>query len=168
MVIVDLRDEFIEKEQALELFVTMLNVFSGAGMTGERFNKLIVFDEAHKYMGGSLIGHVVEVIREMRHKGVSVIVASQDPINVPSTIIELSSLVVLHRFNAPNWLKHIQKSLAALGELTPAMMASLTEGEGFVWANKSTDQTFSKRACKVRFRPRATKHGGSTRTAVDG
>lgn len=50
-VVVDLRDAFIVKEQALELFVTMLNVFSGAGVTGERFNKLIIFDEAHKYMG---------------------------------------------------------------------------------------------------------------------
>jgi hypothetical protein len=56
VVIVDVRDEFIEKEQALGLFVTMLNVFAGAGMGEESFNKLIVFDEAHKYMaGGPLI-----------------------------------------------------------------------------------------------------------------
>src|SRR5206468_9848462 len=69
LVIVDLRDEFVEKEQALGLFVTLLNIFSGAGMGGEPFNKVIVFDEAHKYMGGALIGPVVETIREMRHKG---------------------------------------------------------------------------------------------------
>jgi len=168
LIVVDLRDEFVDKEQALGLFVTLLNVFAGAGMGADRFNKLIVFDEAHKYMsGGGLIGQVVEVIREMRHKGVNVIVASQDPINVPQAVIELSSAVVLHRFNSPSWLRHIQKSLAALGDLTSPMMASLSPGEAFVWANRATDPTFTRRAVKLRLRPRATRHGGATRTAVD-
>lgn len=167
IVVVDLRDEFIERDEALGLFVTMLNVFAGAGMGDEPFNKIIVFDEAHKYMGGSLIGQVVEVIREMRHKGVSVVIASQDPVNVPAPVVELSSAVVLHRFNSPNWLKHIQRSLAALGDLTPAMLSSLAIGEAFVWANRATDPVFTRRAVKVRMRPRVTKHGGSTRKAVD-
>jgi DNA helicase HerA-like ATPase len=166
LVIVDLRDEFIEREQALGLFVTMLNVFAGAGMGPGGFNKLIVFDEAHKYMGGPLLGQVVETIREMRHKGVSVVVASQDPVNVPSPVIELSSAVVLHRFNSPNWLRHIQKSLTALADLTPAGLNSLQPGEAFIWANKATEPVFTRRAVKVRMRPRATKHGGSTRTAL--
>ncbi len=168
LIVVDLRDEFIERDQALGLFVTMLNVFAGAGLGDDPFNKLIVFDEAHKYMGGTLIGQVVGVIREMRHKGVSVVVASQDPVNVPAEIIELSSAVVLHRFNSPKWLGHIQKSLAPLSDLTPPMLASLAPGEAFIWANKATDATFTRRAIKVRLRPRVTKHGGSTRRAVDG
>jgi len=167
IVIVDLRDEFIEQDEALGLFVTMLNVFSGAGLGPERFNKLIVFDEAHKYLGGSLIDEVVQVIREMRHKGVSLVIASQDPLNVPSAVIELSSAVILHRFNAPNWLKHIQKSLAALGDLTAPMLAGLSPGEAFVWANRATNTIFTRRAVKLRLRPRATKHGGSTRLAVE-
>jgi len=167
LIVVDLRDEFIEQDQALGLFVTMLNVFAGAGMGDEHFNKLIVFDEAHKYMGGPLISHVVGVIREMRHKGVSVVVASQDPVNVPQAVIELSSAVVLHRFNAPSWLRHIQKSLVALAELTPPMMAALQPGEALVWANRASDPVFTRRAVKVRLRPRVTKHGGGTRTAVD-
>ena len=167
LVVVDLRDEFVERDEALGLFVTMLNVFSGAGIDKDPFNKLIVFDEAHKYMGGSLIGQVVEVIREMRHKGVSIVVASQDPVNVPSSVIELSSAVVLHRFNSPNWLKHIQRSLTSLGELTPGAMNALQPGEAFVWSNRSTDPVFTRRAVKVRMRPRVTNHGGATRTAVD-
>jgi DNA phosphorothioation-dependent restriction protein DptH len=167
LIVVDLRDEFIEKEQALGLFVTMLNIFSGAGLGSEPFNKLIVFDEAHKYMGGALVGSGVETIREMRHKGVSVVIASQDPVNVPSAVIELSSVVALHRFNAPSWLRHIQKSLAALSDLTPSMLASLTSGEAFLWSNRATDLTFTRRAVKVRIRPRATRHGGSTRTDLE-
>lgn len=167
VVIVDLRDEFVERDEALGLFVTMLNVFSGAGMGEDRFNKLIVFDEAHKYLGGPLIGQVVEVIREMRHKGVSLVVASQDPVHVPPAVIELSSAVILHRFNAPSWLKHIQKSLAALSDLTPSMLAGLAPGEGFAWANRATSGVFTRRAVKLRMRPRATRHGGSTRFAIE-
>lgn len=167
LVVVDLRDEFVEKEQALGLFVTMLNVFAGAGIADEHFNKLIVFDEAHKYMGSALSDQVIGVIREMRHRGVSVVIASQDPINVPSAVIELSSTVILHRFNSPNWIRHIQRSLSALGDLTPQMFTSLGPGEAFVWANKATDPVFTRRPVKLRMRPRVTKHGGSTRNAVE-
>jgi DNA helicase HerA-like ATPase len=167
LVVVDLRDEFVEKEQALGLFVTMLNVFSGAGIAGDRFNKLIVFDEAHKYMDGALSGQVIEVIREMRHRGVSVVIASQDPINVPAAVIELSSTVILHRFNSPNWIRHIQRSLSALGDLTPQMFAVLGPGEAFVWANMATDAVFTRRPIKLRMRARVSKHGGSTRNAVE-
>jgi len=85
---------------------------------------------------------------------------------VPISLIELSSQVILHKFNSPAWLKHIQKANAALVGLTPEKMAHLRPGEAFVWSSKATDEAFSKGAIKVRCRPRATQHGGSTKTAV--
>jgi DNA phosphorothioation-dependent restriction protein DptH len=166
LVIVDLRDEFIEKDEALGLFVVMLNIFANAGRDGEGhpYNKLIVFDEAHKYMDDpNLTGHIVDVIRQMRHQGVSVLIASQDPPSLPNAIIELSSLVILHRFNSPAWLKHIQRSITALADLTPAQMVALAPGEAYVWATKATERVFAQKAVKMRFRPRVTRHGGETR-----
>jgi hypothetical protein len=166
MIIVDLRDEFIDKDEALGLFVVMLNIFANAGQEAG-YNKLIVFDEAHKYMDNpDLTSHIVDVIRQMRHQGVSVLIASQDPPSLPNAIIELSTLVVLHRFNSPQWLKHIQKSLTPLSDLTPQQMASLAPGEAFIWAGKSTERIFTQKAVKTRFRPRASQHGGGTKTAV--
>ncbi len=50
VIIVDLRDEFIEKDEALGLFVVLMQLFAEAQEEGERFNKLVVFDEAHKYI----------------------------------------------------------------------------------------------------------------------
>src|SRR5690606_14345818 len=47
LIIVDLRDEYIEKDEALGLFVVMLQIFSEATHEGNDFNKLVVFDEAH-------------------------------------------------------------------------------------------------------------------------
>lgn len=85
---------------------------------------------------------------------------------MPVSLIELSSQIIMHKFNSPAWLKHIQKANAALGNLTPERMAQLRAGEGYVWSSKSTGDSFTKGATKVRFRPRATQHGGATHTAV--
>lgn len=100
--IVDIRDEFIEEDEALGQFMVMLWIFSDVKYENKLFNKMIVFDEAHKYMKDeSLMSYLEEVIREMRYKGVSMLIASQNPPSVPKQIIELSNLVVLNKFNAP-------------------------------------------------------------------
>jgi len=167
LIIVDLRDEYIEKDEALGLFVVMLQIFSEATYQGGTFNKLVVFDEAHKYTeNDDLVSGLVEVVREMRHKGTSIMVASQDPPSVPVSLIELSSHIIMHKFNSPAWLKHIQKANAALGELTSDKMSHLGTGEAYVWSSKASDDSFIRGAVKIKCRPRATQHGGSTKTAV--
>ncbi len=169
LLVVDLRDELIEKDEALGLFVTMLQIFSEATFKGASFNKLVVFDEAHKYIGNKeLIESLVEVVREMRHKGTSVLVASQDPPSVPPKLIELSSEIVMHKFNSPAWLKHIQGVNAPLRNLTPESMSRLGPGDAYVWAREASDEAFSKGAVKIKCRPRVTQHGGATKTAVSG
>lgn len=168
MIIVDLRDEFIEKDEALGLFVVLMQLFAEAQSEGRRFNKLVVFDEAHKYIESpDLVAGLVESVREMRHKGMSVLVASQDPPSVPISLIELSNHVILHKFTSPAWLKHLQKANASLAELTSSKMANLAPGEAYVWSSKATDAAFTRSAVKVRLRPRVTRHGGGTKTAVD-
>ena len=168
LIIVDLRDEFIEKDEALGLFVVMLNIFSSVKVVdGKEFNKFIVFDEAHKYMNNKeLVGSITTAIREMRHKGVSIMIASQDPMSLPNEIIELSSMVILHRFNSPQWVKHVQKAITPLSSLTPSMMSSLKSGEAYLWAGKSTDDNITAHPIKIEIRPRVTKHGGDTISAV--
>ena len=168
LIIVDLRDEFIEKDEALGLFVVMLNIFSSVmKVDGRAFNKFIVFDEAHKYMNNKeLVGSITTAIREMRHKGVSIMIASQDPMSLPTEIIELSSIVVMHRFSSPAWVKHVQKAITPLQTLTATEMAALGSGEAYLWANKSSDKAITQRPIKISIRPRVTKHGGDTIQAV--
>lgn len=169
LIIVDLRDEFIEEDEALGLFVVMLNIFSSVEKYEEKsFNKFIVFDEAHKYMNNKdLTGSIVTAIREMRHKGVSLMIASQDPMSLPTEIIELSSVMLMHKFNSPQWVKHVQKSIIQLSTLSSSEMASLTPGEAYLWATKSTDKSIMNRPIKISTRPRVTKHGGATKTAIE-
>lgn len=62
LIIVDLRDEFVERDEALGLFVVLMELFAEAtDPKGGRFNKLVVFDEAHKYIDSpSLTAGLVE------------------------------------------------------------------------------------------------------------
>jgi DNA phosphorothioation-dependent restriction protein DptH len=167
LIIVDIRDEFIEKDEALGLFVVLLQIFSEATYQGQTFNKLVVFDEAHKYIESQdLVSGLIEVVREMRHKGTSILVASQDPPSVPISLIELSSQIILHRSNSPAWLKHIQKANSALNNLTPEKMSHLGAGEAYIWSARATDEGFTRGAVKIRCRPRVTRHGGDTKTAI--
>lgn len=168
LIIVDLRDEFIVKDEALGLFVIMLNIFSSVTeYDGKHFNKFIVFDEAHKYMDNKdLTGTIVTSIREMRHKGVNIMIASQDPPSLPIDIIELSSVLVLHKFTSPGWLKHIKKSNSSMDSLTPSDMSMLKPGEAFIWAKEATDTTVTIRPLKISTRPRLTMHGGATKQAL--
>ena len=168
-VIVDLRDEWIEKDEALGLFVVMLQIFATSKHQGRDFNKLVVFDEAHKYITESdLIGQVVETIREMRHQATSVVIASQDPLSVPRAVIELTSILILHRMTSPQWLKHLKSAIVALDGLTENALSGLRPGEALVWAQRATEPRFSQKPQKIVIRPRFTQHGGGTKTAVAG
>lgn len=166
-IIVDLRDPWIEKGEALGLFVVMMRIFASTKHQGKPFNKLMIFDEAHKYISESeLIGQVVETIREMRHQATSVVIASQDPLSVPRSVIELTSILILHRMTSPQWLKHLKSAISALDDVSEAQLASLRAGEALTWAQRSTDKKFSQRPYRIQIRPRFSLHGGSTKTAV--
>jgi DNA helicase HerA-like ATPase len=167
LIIVDLRDDLIEKDEALGLFVVLLQILSEAVYEEKSFNKLVVFDEAHKYIeNADLIAGLVEVVREMRHKGTSIMVASQDPPSVPVSLIELSTQIIMHKFNSPAWLKHIQKANTALSSLTSDKMSRLGIGEAYIWSSQATDDLFTRGAIKIKCRPRVTQHGGGTKTAI--
>lgn len=167
LIIVDLRDEFIEKDDALGLFVVLMNLFAEARDGDEQFNKLVVFDEAHKYIDSpDLVKGLVESVREMRHKGMSVLVASQDPPSVPISLIELSDHIFVHKCTSPGWLKHLKNANSAFNTVTTERLAELRPGEAFVWSGKSTDISFTQQMMKITMRPRLTRHGGTTMTAV--
>ena len=164
-IIVDLRDEFIEKDEALGLFVVLMQLFADAQR--ERFNKLVVFDEAHKYIDSpDLVDGLVSSVREMRHKGMSVLVASQDPPSVPIKLIELSDVVILHKFNSPAWLRHMQKAAVSLTDLTPRECPAFPRVR-HTSGRASRPTGLHAEAVRLRMRPRITQHDGATKTAVN-
>jgi DNA phosphorothioation-dependent restriction protein DptH len=81
-------------------------------------------------------------------------------------LIELSSLVILHQFSSPEWLKYIQKGVIALQDLTAGQLNRLQKGQAYIWSREASHHEFETRTVKVDIRPRVTKHGGETVKAV--
>jgi hypothetical protein len=163
LIIVDLRDEYIEEDESLGLFVVLMQLFAESPDSAGRFNKLVVFDEAHKYIDSpELVEVLVESVREMRHKGMSILVASQDPPSVPTSLIELSDVIIVHKMTSPAWLKHIQKANSALMALRPEQLARLQPGEAYVWAGKSSESSITHSAVRMTGGPHSLHAGPRT------
>ena len=159
--LLDIRDEMLDEQEA-SILLGMLLISMGKI---ER-DKLLVLDEAHKYFGKTLAKDIVELIREMRHTRTRILIASQDPPSVNARVIELSDVVLLHRMNSPEWLKHIQSKNTALKRLKSEDLSSLKSGEAYIWASKSTEREITEQPMKIEVRPRLTEHGGTTKKAV--
>lgn len=166
-IVVDLRDEYLEKSEVFGLLMTCLQIFASADYQGKPINKLVIFDEAHQYMSDpDLIECMVGLIRVMRHKRTMLCFASQDPISLPQRVLELSTQIIMHKMVSPLWLKHIQSVNPAIESIKPIDVMMLESGQAFVWSQKASEAYFMERAVKVKIRPRFSKHGGFTKSAV--
>lgn len=162
-IIVDLRDELMHPDDAFALLQVVLQIVAGARHNGKKFPKAVCFDEAHNYMGNpDLVGSLVKINRLMRHRRTSLIIASQDPMSVPQSIIEMSTMTFLSKMFAKRWLSYIQEVNTAFDNLTPRMLADLGRGQGYFWALKSDEYEYTRRATKIQVRTRVTQHGGAT------
>ena len=56
---------------------------------------------------------LLEVIRLQRHMATRVIIATQEPTISPS-LLDLSSITIVHRFTSPAWLKALEAHLAGV------------------------------------------------------
>src|SRR5207247_6699998 len=78
--VVDLRQPLFNKDDALRFFLVCANQVS---RIQGRFNKLVVFDEAHEYMSEAFGERMESRIRQIRHEGTSYVFATQDVGSVP-------------------------------------------------------------------------------------
>ena len=100
----------------------------------------------------------------MRHKGTSVVIASQNPPSVPREVIELCSVVVAHKFTSPQWLEHVRKVNEAFGrDLGPPQLAALAPGEAFVWSREGAERAETTTACENATAAQQTRRWNPTR-----
>ena len=163
LIVVDMRDELIDKGEALALFMVLLNRYTATKGPNLDFNRLIVFDEAHKYMNESGLTTKIEgAVREMRHRGTSIVIASQDPPSVPEDVVALSTVIIAHKFTSPAWLRHLQKVSTGFAGMRGSQLTDLRRGSAYTWAR---DNHKFERPQRIDIRARLTQHGGETRTA---
>lgn len=63
--------------------------------------------------GNAFTESLLSVIRQQRHLATRVIIATQEPTISPS-LLDLSSMTIVHRFTSPAWLKALQDHLAGV------------------------------------------------------
>ncbi|KAH8113307.1 P-loop containing nucleoside triphosphate hydrolase protein [Phellopilus nigrolimitatus] len=171
--IVDLSDPFIDSITACGIFEVVTRMFVRAKVdTG----KIIVVDEAHKYLSANtgLTNALLTLIREQRHKGIRVVVSTQEPTIVPPVLIDLCSIAIMHRFSSPSWWEHIKKHVSADLSCTDAYdrIVKLRVGEAIVFApsgifvrtigNNRVVEQYGRRYLTICTRQRITKDGGSS------
>jgi len=135
MVICDLTDPLIDPQGANCMFQVILSLFIEKRM---KCGKLVVFDEAHKYLDrsvGNLCDDVTHLVRQMRHYGVRVLVSTQNPMVLPHELLELCSFAILHRFFSRVWFDHLRSRLNLSPE-TLQECCNLRTGEAVVYCSQ--------------------------------
>jgi len=111
---VDLTDTFIDATSACSLFEIVVRLFVRAEVnTG----KVLLVDEAHKYLErgttNGLVKTLLTLVREQRHLAMRVLVSTQEPTVIPPVILDLCTVMVLHRFSSPEWWEHVKRHVSA-------------------------------------------------------
>jgi hypothetical protein len=158
----DLRMQTMTSSDALKLCLVLTDLVR---RTRNGVNKVVVFDEAHEYVGSKeLVGELENAITQIRHDGLSFILASQFPDRIPATIFKylLTRLV----FKLPNLkaINYVRKAAPNLDGLSPQQVSNLDLEQGVCFVQTDGDCTDSLLRVPqlLSIRPRCTLHGGET------
>jgi hypothetical protein len=158
----DLRMQTMTSSDALKLCLVITDLVR---RTKNGVNKVVVFDEAHEYVDSKeLVGELENAITQIRHDGLSFILASQFPDRIPATIFKylLTRLV----FKLPNLkaINYLRKAAPNLDCLSPQRVSNLDLEQGVCFVQTDDDCTDSplKVPQLLSIRPRCTLHGGET------
>jgi hypothetical protein len=128
-------------------------------------NKVIVFDEAHEYVGSKeLVGELENAITQIRHDGLSFILASQFPDRIPETIFKYLATRMIFKLPNTKAIDYVRKAAPNLGALSPLKVNNLDLEQGVCFIQTDDDCTDSLLRVPqlLIVRPRCTQHGGET------
>ncbi|EKX40806.1 hypothetical protein GUITHDRAFT_58575, partial [Guillardia theta CCMP2712] len=139
LVIVDLTDPMLTSAEANSIFQILVEQFRTLG--GHVTGKLLVLDEAHKYMQGvesdGLSQSIVNIARLMRHDNMRLAVSTQNPSTLAPELLELISFAVLHRFHSHDWYHYLAAKLPLVQEDWERIL-ELRPGQGLVFASRKS------------------------------
>jgi hypothetical protein len=155
VVIVDLRQPLFNKDDALRFFLVCANQVS---QVQGRFNKLIIFDEAHEYLSDEFGERIEARIRQMRHEGTSYIFATQDVRSIPLAIRRFITTRFVFSLGTR---ENVDDLVRFAPEFKGQQLLGMPPGYCLAQANQSIDNVF-ERPRLIHIRPRVTQHGGAT------
>jgi hypothetical protein len=118
----------------------------------------------------ALNDYLVRTIRLQRHKGVRIIIATQEP-TLLTDLIALCDVTVMHRFSSPEWFAALKKHIPMSNQdhnLLLEDIESLKPGTALVYSPKAIIGKNDEGALvkgtgqlmKIRIRNRITRDGG--------
>ncbi|KAG8782690.1 hypothetical protein FRC19_007403 [Serendipita sp. 401] len=188
LIVIDLSDPFVDGTTAAMLFDICLGLFIEWKTNS---GKLIVLDEAHKYLTNAdanrFTKSICSIIRQQRHLAARVIVSTQEPTVVPSSVLDLLAWIICHRFSSPSWVKHLAHHVCVEQEIKDAepspewgkRVMTLKTGQALLFSpaslfmsDKKCLVTLSTGYAVIKSRPRLTRDGGesimATAPSLDG
>lgn len=115
LLIVDLTDPIVDVDMACVLFDTCLSIF----LAQTTCSKIVALDEAHNYLlaenaaAKQFTGKLLKTIREQRHIGARIVIATQEP-TLDTSLLDLCSITMVHRCTSPAWFEVLKKHVAGL------------------------------------------------------
>jgi hypothetical protein len=160
--IFDLRMQTMTDSDALKLCLIVTDLVR---RTRNGVNKMIVFDEAHEYVGSKeLVGELENAITQIRHDGLSFILASQFPDRIPETIFKYLLTRMIFKLPNAKAINYVRKAAPNLDGLSPQKVSNLDLEQGVCFIQTDDDCTDSLMRVPqlLVVRPRCTQHGGET------
>lgn len=159
LVVVDLTDPMLSAAEANGIFQVLLGMFMQI-----KGQKLVVLDEAHKYLDTSspLSSAIVTGVRQMRHHGLRVVISTQSPKTISSEILDLSTFIMIHRFSAFDWFKYLQTKFP-MGEEKYDEIVGLPVGHALLYYAKWASIGIDGFLAGVGVRGRVTIDGGRSK-----
>ncbi|OTB06403.1 hypothetical protein M426DRAFT_55257, partial [Hypoxylon sp. CI-4A] len=178
LTIVDLSDPFFSEDDACTLFAICHSIFLEER---NKCGRVIVLDEAHKFLNPTavasarlLTNDLLSTIRQQRHTGTRVLIATQEPTLAPE-LIDLANVTLVHRFLSPSWFEILKKHLAGAKEDDGTLFSSIVSlrtGEALLFSPTAqmdiiespdgvkTARSLGNGYAKIKIRKRFTADGG--------
>jgi hypothetical protein len=170
LVIFDLSDPLYSKNEIAGIFEVLVEMYRSVS-TEQLPAKVLVLDEAHKYMDtdsstSQLAEALVEVARNMRHDGMRLVISTQNPKVLLPELLELSSVVFMHGFHSKDWFQYLSAKLA-LGNKEQQEelfedIVKLTPGNAVAFIPAHCVRKLDTFTLKIKVRARITQDLGGT------
>jgi hypothetical protein len=160
--IFDLRMQTMTGQDALKLCLIITDLVR---RTRNGVNKMIVFDEAHEYVDSKeLIGELENAITQIRHDGLSFVLASQFPERIPENIFKYLLTRIIFKIPSQRAINYIRRAAPNLDCLSPQRVSNLDLEKGmcFIQSDDECTDSLMKVPQLLSVRPRCSQHGGHT------
>lgn len=158
----DLRMQAMESSEALKLCLIITDLIRS---TKNGVNKVVVFDEAHEYVDSKeLVGELENAITQIRHDGLSFVLASQYPDRIPERIFKYLLTRFIFKMSDGKSIAFMRRMAPNLDHLSPQRIANLDLEQGlcFVQSDEVCSDDLLRLPQELYIRPRCTLHGGTT------